>query len=193
MSNSNAASPREPPSPPSSHIAHAPEPSTARPQLPQASALTESHSTLHHQNVRPHLHFALFLAAWMIQWHFSICGRWRAGTCHSPTPIGGVPRPRRPWAATYGCCRWLLARPQSHWSTVLPDPGSVLIPELACAFAENICVVGPPRVPATREEQATTYDDETPYYLCFEEGPTGSFTALGTLATVKNNACATFK
>jgi len=131
MSNSNAASPREPPSPPSSHIAHAPEPSTARPQLPQASALTESHSTLHHQNVRPHLHFALFLAAWMIQWHFSICGRWRAGTCHSPTPIGGVPRPRRPWAATYGCCRWLLARPQSHWSTVLPDPGSVLIPR-AC-------------------------------------------------------------
>ena len=102
MSNSNAASPREPPSPPSSHIAHAPEPSTARPQLPQASALTESHSTLHHQNVRPHLHFALFLAAWMIQWHFSICGRWRAGTCHSPTPIGGATRPRRPWSATYG-------------------------------------------------------------------------------------------
>ena len=53
MSNSNAACPRDPPSPPSSHIAHAPEPSTARPQLPQANAPTESHSTLHHQECAP--------------------------------------------------------------------------------------------------------------------------------------------
>jgi hypothetical protein len=113
-------------------------------------------------------------------------------------PFADTDRRRNQAPPTVVCNLWpaaggFFAGPQYHWSTVLPDPGSVLIPELACAFAENICVVGPPRVPATREEQATTYDDETPYYLCFEEGPTGSFTALGTLATVKNNACATFK
>jgi hypothetical protein len=97
----------------------------ARPQLPQANTRAESHSTLHHQECPPILHLALFLAAWMIQWHFGICGRWRAGTCHSPTPIGGAPRPALPSSVAYGECRWLPGRPQSHWATgatALSDP-----------------------------------------------------------------------
>jgi hypothetical protein len=134
MSNSNAASPRDPPSPPSSHIAHAPEPSTARPQLPQANTLTESHSTLHHQNVRPHLHFALLLAAWMIQWHFSnlraLAGR--------HLPFADTDRRRNQAPPTVGCNLWLL--PVASWSSTIPlvhcspRPRLCPYPRACCCF-----------------------------------------------------------